>query len=452
MIDVCKDFHGSEPTGFTRLPSMLPDTARGSYTALRCYLADLDQQERECLSEVHKSLVAVKSTKGACASETSWLVYQRFDAVTAGILKTIQEGSPVVPIIGIALPMRGSQAPNAFIGGVSCFLPIGDLQTNLPVHLNACFNVHKNRRNIWLPGPSVTGEHERWAKWNAMLLSDALPGLWLEVLQDLAARQSTGESFDGGVLSWFPNLVHVGEMWQVCAVQLYKLIRGVAFLPHPAGSNLVSPESSCVLVLPTEAFRAQASSLPGLYEALYQAGREVPNPWTLVSRNIVFVPEHIEKAMLQYSGLSSLPIEDFIETLLPRVESNLLSPMLIALAELADSQSWKPKWKAKLADFAWLPLCAGGFAKPSDAFASGQPHLIDAQLRVVELATANLALEGTSQTAVLRTVLHWGVKAELDWLDVITEAREVAHRQDIENAKRLLDYLRRRHSCVTGDK
>jgi hypothetical protein len=171
-----------------------------------------------------------------------------------------------------------------------------------------------------------------------------------------------------------------------------------------------------------------------------------------VSRNIVFVPEHIEKAMLQYSGLSSLPIEDFVETLLPRVESNLLSPMLIALAELADSQSWKPKWKAKLADFAWLPLCAGGFAKPSDAFASGQPHLIDAQLRVVELATANLALEGTSQTAVLRTVLHWGVKAELDWLDVITEAREVAHRQDIENAKRLLDYLRRRHSCVTGDK
>jgi hypothetical protein len=461
VIDVCKDFRDSEPV-FTRLPSMLPDTARGSYAALRCYLANADPSARECLSKVNKSLVAVKTTKAARASETSWLVYQRFDAVTLGILKTIQEGSPVVPIIGIALPMRHNQAPKAFIGGVSCFLPIGDLQTFLPVHLNARFNVHKNRRNIWLPGPSLTHEHERWAKWNDMLLSDALPNLWLEALRDLATRQSAGESIDDGVFSLLPDLLHVGEMWQPCAVKLYRLIRDVPFLPHPAGGNWVSPESSCVLVLPTEAFRAQASSLPRLYEA----GCEAANPKLLTQparrgptessssmrRNIVFVPEHIEKAMLQHSGLSSLPIEDFVESLLPWVEGSLLSPMLIALAELAESQSWKSKWKAKLAAIAWVPLCRGGFAKPYEAFAPGQRHLIDAKLRVVELATANLSLECTSQAAVLRTVLDWGLKAELDWVDVIAEAREVAYRLDIENANRLLEYLQRRHSCVTGDR
>ena len=123
---------------------------------------------------------------------TEWLGCQRFDVVPRSVFEAIQTGEKVVPVVGVALPLDG----RAISGGASCFLPIGDLQTGLPVHLNACFHVHKNRRDIWLPGASlgfvstqgsegsVSNSHVKWAQWNDTLLRHTQPLLWLEALKD----------------------------------------------------------------------------------------------------------------------------------------------------------------------------------------------------------------------------------------------------------------------------
>ena len=78
---------------FSRLPPMLPEAARASYEALRQHLASLATLSRETLSSTHKAVVTITATQDGQTKTTSWLVYQRFDAVTAEVLSTIKEGS-----------------------------------------------------------------------------------------------------------------------------------------------------------------------------------------------------------------------------------------------------------------------------------------------------------------------------------------------------------------------
>ena len=355
----------------------------------------------------------------------------------------------VVPVIGLAMPMdTPDEVATEILGGLSCFLPIGDLQTGLPVHLNACFNVHKNRRDIWLPGPSLGSlgsQHVKWAKWNDTLLRHALPRLWLDAMRDLVSREHATPAH---VLARLPNLEKVHEKWQPLAVTLFQMLSSVQLLPHASTSTWVSPQTSCILVLPTEAFREQRNTLQQMYKEAYSKG-------VRIQHNVVFIPDHLQRAMQQYSGLHTVSIETFVEPLISKVAAAKLSPVLLALAEHGD-MAWhsrlKADWKNKLASIAWVPLTTGGFQTPFKSFAPGQQHLVSAQLKRVEQNTADLTLAHTKPAAVLRTVLAWGVKTELDWADVLVEARDVAGRSDVDNANRLLHYLDGRHTLVQGNK
>ena len=353
----------------------------------------------------------------------------------------------MVPVIGLAMPMDTDEIPTEILGGLSCFLPIGDLQTGLPVHLNACFNVHKNRRDIWLPGPSLGNlgsQHVKWAKWNDTLLRHALPRLWLEAMRDLVSRRHVTSAH---VLARLPNIWQVHEKWQPLTVMLFKLLASVQILPHVSPSNWVSPQTSCVLVLPTEAFREQRDALQELYEEAYAKGMRC-------TQSVVFIPDHLSRAMQQHSGLHILSIENYVELLIKKVDAAKLSPVLLALAELADvwSAILKASWQAKLASIAWVPLTTGRLQTPSKSFAPGQQHLVSAQLKLVGQNTADFTLARTNPAAVLRTALAWGVKTELDWMDVLVEAKDVAGRCDVDNANRLLRYLDGRHMAIQGNK
>jgi hypothetical protein len=93
-----------------------------------------------------------------------------------------------VPIVGVAVPWQGTVRGRAF-----CFLPVGDIFTGLPVHLNACFKVKKDRRGLWLRDKQcssigLVGEHERQTEWNDLILTHALPRLWMEVLKEMAEK------------------------------------------------------------------------------------------------------------------------------------------------------------------------------------------------------------------------------------------------------------------------
>ena len=86
-------------TEFARLPPALPEAARASYEALRQHLSSLTTTARETLSMTHKTLVTIATTGDGQTTKTSWLVYQRFDAITAEVLTTIKEGSRTLAVI-----------------------------------------------------------------------------------------------------------------------------------------------------------------------------------------------------------------------------------------------------------------------------------------------------------------------------------------------------------------
>ena len=78
------------------------------------------------------------------------------------------------------LPLRG----RAF-----CFLPL-PLPTGLPVHANGCFALTSNRRELWAEDadrPTLSHQHARKARWNALLCRAALPKLYAHALELLAA-------------------------------------------------------------------------------------------------------------------------------------------------------------------------------------------------------------------------------------------------------------------------
>ena len=345
--------------------------------------------------------------------------------MTPSVFQIIKTGENVVPVVGIALPLDA----DPLSGGASCFLPIGDLKTALPVHINACFHVHKNRRNIWMPDASYGKDsiHEQYAQWNDALLRDALPLLWREALLKLPS--------DEAVLARLPDLDSVEVQWKPCAEKLYKLVTDAPGLPHPGTGIRVKPSSSAVLVLNTDAFAALRQTLPALYEEVYAS---TFSGW----KSIVFIPDHIEKAMTQHSGLVAYLLSPFIKNLLHKVEGAKLARILIALADLADAWPAKDKaeWKELLSKVAWVPLVgAGGFVVPSKAFVPNE-SLQKADLDVVRRHTANLTLDGTRLAAVERTAKAWGVKADLNWSDAVKEAKNIASQKDHNRANRLLSH------------
>ena len=65
-------------------------------------------------------------------------------------------------------------------GQAFCFLPL-PVRTQLPVHVNAYFELSSNRRDIWR-GEDTTGESKIRSQWNTLLLRDVLAPLYAKLL------------------------------------------------------------------------------------------------------------------------------------------------------------------------------------------------------------------------------------------------------------------------------
>ena len=99
----------------------------------------------------------------------------------------------------VALPMHAPVRGRAF-----CFLPL-PLPSGLPCHVNGCFAVTSNRRDLWTEGADKTlgdQSHARKARWNALLCAHALPRLYASALEHIAAddMQPRGELTRGDLL------------------------------------------------------------------------------------------------------------------------------------------------------------------------------------------------------------------------------------------------------------
>ena len=78
--------------------------------------------------------------------KTVWLSLQQYDVNRELEDLVAHPKVEKLPVVGVAL--RLSKRDVAVAGGLYCFLPIGDLKTRLPLHLNADFKLTPDRRRL----------------------------------------------------------------------------------------------------------------------------------------------------------------------------------------------------------------------------------------------------------------------------------------------------------------
>jgi hypothetical protein len=451
-----------------RLPDQLPPLARKRYKTLAKHLGKQSPAELQTLSEMSTAVVRIDTTlsiqTAAESTQTSrtWLIAQRFDVRNEKLRQAMKDGCPSIPRVGVALPLDAKPR----VGIPFCFLPIGTVETALPVHLNASFFVHKNRRNLWLDDSekaTFAGEmdqHTRWSSWNKVLLNSALPELWKDAL--MVVREMNGIDRAQVILASLPDLQKLHSPWQECAVALYNVSSGTAILPHHSFEGeprWIPPDQAAIVSFPTAALKHQASTLSDLYKKCQEFGSMI----------VHLLPYHIEAACVEHAGLKRMGISEFLARLVECIASanqekeekemkqeeeevelgakvSSLALSLIALAEYLDKKKEEQAaWAERLANYEWVPLLGGGHTKTSLAFAPRQRHLEDAKLGVVSRGSADLQYDKIIDgDAVLRVGRVWGLKVDLSWDDVLQEALDIAERGDRANSERLFDYLEQR--------
>lgn len=440
---------------FERLPLLLPPSTKDDSEVLRTHLIQICTTDREQLSEMHAAIIKTTATKQNHSDEcTTWFVFQKFDASTPAMQREFVNGPTPIPVIGIAFPAN----TNGLQGSASCFLPIGNMCTKLPVHVNASFNVLKNRRDIWLPCPSLGNsgdKHVQWEKWNATIIEFALPQLWKEAIENLISSSSlttskSNEDIQEILFACLPNLSEMdgqNSPWKNCGEKVYTHLSSVRMLQHIRDnkSSWILPTEAWAFHAPTEAFKTLKDSLTKDYISC-----------SSFPYHVVFLPPHIESAMLAHSNLQTLLAQDFISHLIIHCKpcSQGLFKGILAVAELTDtwSEDDVDKWGCHLKDINWIPITQEHtYVQLSDSFAPDQ-QLQKYGFRVVKDNTADLKCSGiTKPNIVLHALLKWGIKSHLTWEDVEDEAIDIGRCQDVSRAKNLCGYLEQNHMQLAGN-
>ena len=85
-------------------------------------------------------------------------------------------------------------------GQAFCFLPL-PVRTGLPVHVNGFFELSSNRRDVW-HGTDLAGAGAQRARWNLMLLEEAVAPAYAALIEGAASVLGHGPAYDrwGGAL------------------------------------------------------------------------------------------------------------------------------------------------------------------------------------------------------------------------------------------------------------
>ncbi|CAM0901691.1 unnamed protein product [Alopecurus aequalis] len=238
------------------------------------------------------------------------------------------------------LALQSSQGRNLFEGRAFCFLPL-PINTSIPVHVNAYFELSSNRRDIWIGNDMAGGGRVR-SEWNLALLEDVAAPAYGHLLAAMAEELGPSDLF----LSFWPTAVSV-EPWSSMVRKLYVSIAelGLQVLHTKArGGHWVSTRQA---IFPDFSF----SKATELAEVLSQAGL----PLVSVSKPIVD------------SFINACPS---VHVLNPHLLRNLLirrkrgfrsrEEALLAL-EYCLSDIDEPSLSDKLHGLALLPLANGSF-------------------------------------------------------------------------------------------
>lgn len=131
-------------------------------------------------------------------------------------------------------------------GQVFCFLPL-PINTQLPVHLNAYWELSSNRRDIW-SGDDTTGEAKLRSDWNLAIMTDVLAPLYADLIVYLSKNQSNVSlSSCLQLLSLLPCPLP-NTHWRVTASALFPLIRSEKLLYSCLNNGTTLSPQKCFIM------------------------------------------------------------------------------------------------------------------------------------------------------------------------------------------------------------
>lgn len=115
-------------------------------------------------------------------------------------------------------------------GQAFCFLPL-PIHSNLPVHLNAYWELSSNRRDIWR-GNDMSGESKLRSDWNVLIMEDILAPLYVHLIKELIKLFTNNQSMTSNsqrdelmkkIYQIFPSPIP-SNPWDILAKSMLKLI------------------------------------------------------------------------------------------------------------------------------------------------------------------------------------------------------------------------------------
>ena len=117
--------------------------------------------------------------------------------------------------------------PEKIVGEAFLGLPLG-VETGFPVHVNGCFAVTTNRRNLWEDtGAGYSSQKPVEVLWNQHLLEEAASKAYVQLLEDIVSLHQKGKVIEFPFDIVWPDPDRApSKMWKTFAVSVYQRICG----------------------------------------------------------------------------------------------------------------------------------------------------------------------------------------------------------------------------------
>lgn len=284
-------------------------------------------------------------------TKTVWLLTTcTMNRGSAGNLDSLAEKLSFSPRVDLAFPC--DKEKDSGQGRVCCFLPLpdnGSNKTGLPVHVNACFGLTDNRRQIkWQESDQKHDEH---ALWNELLVKQVLPQTYLILIKDAIKRVQDSVLPASRVHHLWPDITQMEhkDKWHAVALDVLRHL----FRENMAVLSLAKDETK--FIAPSEALLpCNGPTSSHILAALRR---------TLVSRgeNLVTLPASISRAIAE-----AHPCPDTLKHVTPAFMRRLLrgtdmqslsqDDKLCLLEYVLSDKKYKD-----LQDLQLLPLSDGSF-------------------------------------------------------------------------------------------
>nr|XP_057935271.1 sacsin isoform X2 [Doryrhamphus excisus] len=155
---------------------------------------------------------------------TNWLICSCMDGTEALKFSLNDSGKRLglVPCGGVAVLLteeenrKWSVKSNAVpIGEVFCYLPLR-IKTGLPVHINGCFAVTSNRKEIW--------KTDTKGRWNSVFMRHVIVQAYLAALTMLRVMAESGELVNYDYYAAWPDPSHVHDDFTLVSQGVYQEI------------------------------------------------------------------------------------------------------------------------------------------------------------------------------------------------------------------------------------